>query len=71
MSFLDNMLIIFNHSDIVIPLTRLTRKGVLLDWSSKADSSFQSLKEAFTKAPFLLECRPVQDTVLKSPTPGQ
>ena len=49
---------IFSYSDIVILLTCLTRKGVVFDWSSKADASFQSLKEAFTKAPVLTHWSP-------------
>jgi hypothetical protein len=31
---------IFNYSDIVIPLTHLTRKGAPWDWSNKADAAF-------------------------------
>jgi hypothetical protein len=44
---------IFNYSDIVVPLTRLTRKDVLWNWDTKSDSAFRSLKESFTQAPVL------------------
>jgi hypothetical protein len=49
---------IFNYSDIVIPLTRLTRKGAPWDWSNKADAAFRSLKESFTDAPVLTHWSP-------------
>lgn len=44
---------IFNYSDIVVPLTRLTRKGVLWDFSEDCRKSFETLKKAFTSAPVL------------------
>jgi len=49
---------IFNYSDIVIPLTRLTRKGASWDWSNKADAAFRSLKQSFTEAPVLTHWSP-------------
>ena len=49
---------IFNYSDIVVPLTRLTRKGTSWDWHSKADSAFRTLKESFTTAPVLTHWSP-------------
>ena len=42
-----------DYSDIVIPLTRLTRKGVKWDFSDKARRAFKTLKLAFTSAPVL------------------
>jgi len=44
---------IFNYSDIVVPLTRLTRKGILFQSSDKAQEAFNLLKEAFTMASVL------------------
>ena len=49
---------IFSYSDIVVPLTRLTRKGVDWVWSAAADLAFRSLKDAFTTAPILTQWSP-------------
>lgn len=42
-----------NYSDIVVPLTRLTRKNTPWDFSDECRSAFERLKEAFTTAPIL------------------
>ena len=42
-----------NYSKIVIPLMRLTCKGIPWDFSESCRTSFSSLKEAFTRAPIL------------------
>ena len=44
---------IFNYSDIVMPLTRLTHKGAPWNFSKKCHRSFNALKHAFTMAPVL------------------
>ena len=44
---------ISDYSDIVIPLTWLTRKGILWNFSDAARKSFEALKSAFTSAPIL------------------
>ena len=44
---------ISDYSDIVVPLTRLTRKGVVWNFSDDARKSFEALKAAFTSAPVL------------------
>ena len=44
---------IFNHSDIVIPLTRLTWKDILWKFDSSCQDTFNSLKKVFTSAPIL------------------
>jgi len=49
---------IYNYSNIVIPLTRLTRKGIPWDWTNKVDSAFRALKTAFTEAPVLTHWSP-------------
>jgi len=41
---------VFNYSDIVIPLTHLTCKLAPWNWSSKANTAFHTLKQAFTEA---------------------
>jgi hypothetical protein len=49
---------IHNYSDIVVPLTRLTRKGAPWLFSNDCRRAFNSLKTAFTSAPILLHWIP-------------
>ena len=49
---------IYNYSDIVTPLTRLTRKGVPWTFTNSCRTAFQQLKEAFTSAPILVHWVP-------------
>jgi len=44
---------IFNYLDIVIPLTRLTRKDTPWNFDDKCKRAFNTLKQAFTSAPIL------------------
>jgi len=44
---------IFNYSDIVISLTRLTRKDIPWKFDSSCQDAFNSLKKAFTSTPIL------------------
>ena len=44
---------IADYSDIVVPLTRLTRKAETWVWSPECQRAFDSLKKAFTTAPIL------------------
>jgi len=44
---------IFNYSDIVIPLTHLTRKDIPWKFDSSCQDAFNSLKKAFTSTPIL------------------
>jgi len=44
---------IFNYSDIVIPLTCLTRKDTPWNFDNKCRKVFSTLKQAFTSAPIL------------------
>ena len=44
---------IFNYSDIVIPLTRLTWKDIIWKFDSSCQNAFNSLKKAFTSASIL------------------
>jgi len=44
---------IFNYSDIVIPLTHLTRKDTPWNFNDKCKVAFNTLKQAFTSAPIL------------------
>jgi hypothetical protein len=49
---------IFNYSDIVVPLTRLTRKDAPWNFSEECRKSFEELKKAFTTAPVLTHWMP-------------
>ncbi|KIO15013.1 hypothetical protein M404DRAFT_78252, partial [Pisolithus tinctorius Marx 270] len=49
---------IFNYSDIVVPLTRLTCKGAPWNFSEECRRSFNKLKQAFTTAPVLTHFSP-------------
>ena len=44
---------IFNYSDIVIPLTHLTRKDITWKFNSSCVDAFNSLKKAFISTPIL------------------
>ncbi|KAL7281329.1 hypothetical protein ACG7TL_004638 [Trametes sanguinea] len=47
-----------NYSEIVLPLTRLTRKSVLWDFNEDCRNAFNTLKKAFTTAPVLHHWEP-------------
>ena len=49
---------ISDYSKITVPLTHLTRKGTPWDFSDAYQSSFESLKKAFTTAPVLARWSP-------------
>ena len=57
---------ISNYSDIVVPLTRLTRKGTPWNFSDAARNSFQSLKTAFTTAPILTHWIPDKQLIVET-----
>jgi len=57
---------IFNYSDIVVPLTRLTRKDAPWDFSDVCRRSFNQLKEAFTTAPILTHFQPGAQLTVKT-----
>jgi hypothetical protein len=44
---------IYGYSDIVRPLTELTRKGRKWSWDPEHDAAFEHLKDAFASAPIL------------------
>jgi len=45
---------IFNYSDIVIPLTHLTRKDAPWNFDDKCKRAFNALKQAFISTPILM-----------------
>ena len=49
---------IHNYSEITVPLTRLTWKGLTWDFSKECHMAFKTLKEAFTRAPVLVHRKP-------------
>jgi hypothetical protein len=49
---------IYNYSDIIVPLARLTRKDVTWNFSEECRKSFEALKNAFTSAPLLMHWMP-------------
>jgi len=57
---------IFNYSDIVIPLTRLTRKDTPWNFDDKYKKAFNTLKQAFTSAPILTHWVPDTQLVMET-----
>ena len=49
---------IHGYSDIMVPLTQLTHKGIKWEFSDDCQAAFQQLKEAFTVAPVLAHWQP-------------
>ena len=47
-----------HYSDISVPLTRLTRKGTVWNWTDECQEAFDMLKRAFTSAPALVHFVP-------------
>jgi len=57
---------IFNYSDIVIPLTRLTRKDTPWNFDENCRKAFNTLKQAFTSAPILTHWVPDTQLVVET-----
>ena len=57
---------ISDYSDIVVPLTRLTRKGVAWNFTADARKSFEALKAAFTSAPILTHWVPDRPIIVET-----
>jgi len=57
---------IFNYSDIVIPLTCLTRKNIPWKFDSSCQDAFNSLKKAFTSAPILTHWIPNTQLIVET-----
>ena len=57
---------ISNYSDIVIPLTWLTRKGIPWNFTDATWKSFQALKSAFTSAPVLTHWVPNKPIIIET-----
>ena len=57
---------ISGYSDIVVPLTRLTRKGTPWNFMDQAWSAFKLLKSAFTSAPVLTHWVPDRPIIVET-----
>ena len=57
---------ISDYSRIVVPLTRLTRKGIPWNFDDDARASFNALKIAFTSAPILAPWIPDKPLVVET-----
>jgi len=57
---------IFNYSDIVIPLTHLTRKNTLWNFDDDCRIAFNTLKQAFTSAPILMHWVPDTQLIVET-----
>ena len=59
---------ISRYSDIVVPLTRLTRKGTPWNFTDQARSAFKLLKSTFTSAPVLTHWVPDRPIIVETDT---
>jgi len=57
---------IFNYSDIVIPLTHLTRKDTPWNFDENCKNAFNTLKKAFTSAPIFTHWVPDTQLVVET-----
>jgi len=57
---------IFNYSDIVIPLTRLTRKDTPWSFDENCRKAFNTLKQAFTSASILMHWVPDAQLIVET-----
>ena len=57
---------IHEYSEIVIPLTRLTQKGLPWSFSDNCHIAFQCLKDAFTSAPILTHWLPDHPIIVET-----
>ena len=57
---------IHNYSEITVPLTRLTWKGLTWDFNEDCRTAFRKLKEAFTRALVLAHWKPDQQMVVET-----
>ena len=57
---------IFNYSDIVIPLTRLTQKDIPWKFNSSCQDAFNSLKKAFTSISILTHWIPNAQLIVET-----
>ncbi|QSS72061.1 hypothetical protein I7I50_03115 [Histoplasma capsulatum G186AR] len=59
-----------DFSDIARPLTDLTRKDAVFQWTNEASAAFKKLKHMFTSAPMLQSFDPDKHTILETDASG-
>jgi RNase H-like domain found in reverse transcriptase len=59
-----------DFSEIVAPLTDLTKNDKAFVWTDDADKAFQRLKRLFTTAPILVQFDPECETVVEADSSG-
>ena len=59
---------IATFSDIILPLTQLTRKGTPFSWEAIHQDTFETLKTAFSQAPVLIHFDPNNPIVVETDT---
>ena len=57
---------IHGYSDITVPLTCLTKKGMPWDWSDECHDTFNTLKKVFLSAPVLTHWIPGSPIVVET-----
>jgi len=55
-----------NFSDIMTPLTALTRKGVPFEWTKEHEDAFQQIKIEFCKEPIIKQYQPDREALLET-----
>jgi len=58
------------YSDIIRPLTELTKKGTTFVWTKAANEAFEQLKQMFVSDPILVQFDPEQDTIVEADSSG-
>ena len=61
---------IHGFSELVTPLTELTKKGTLFKWGPAAQQAFEKLKIMFVTAPILAQFDPEKETILEADSSG-
>jgi len=59
-----------DFSIVAQPLTALTKKGAIFQWTPSEAAAFERLKELFISAPVLLQWDPERDTVVEADASG-
>ena len=59
-----------NYSDLTLPLTQLTHKGALYQWTNQCEQAFQRLKAMFTEGPILVQFNPDAETIVETDSSG-
>ena len=55
-----------DYSQLILPLTQLTKKGQSFVWTKEADTAFVDLKKAFTSTPILTHVDPQKPFIIEA-----